>query len=522
MSIEGAAMLSKTNRGNLIESKRSECLSKVPLKTSDTSEFVANYFRENFFGLNLLLASNREPYVHQRLKGVLKTKEPVGGLTRALDPVMRAIGGTWVAWGSGNADREKSDEEGREPVPPLNPKYTLRRIWLEPNDLRAYYYGFSNQVLWPLFHNMLEKVRFRRWFWKHYVHVNRKFATILIEELAKAPSLLWIHDYHLALCPAMVRKVLPQTIITQFWHIPWVASEVLRALPQASDLLSSLLANDLLVFHTTQFVQNFLTACAKMLPHKVDFAQGKVDLGNRECYVSAVPISVDFAEINDYAASERSMRMINRFRDRYKLENYKVGLSVDRIDYTKGLLEKIDAVELFYEKYPAWRTKFSVIMVSASSRESIKAYRELKEKLLQRIKEVNERFGTADWTPIIFTGPMDKWSLIPLFRLSDLALISSLKDGMNLVAKEFIASQVDEKGVLLLSEFAGAADEMDYSIPINPYYTEDHADKIHFALSMPTEEIRQRMKALRRSLSNHNVYKWMREILCLVKEQKAD
>lgn len=474
---------------------------------------VAEYFRQNFLDARLILVSNREPYIHLHTKSGEKIREPIGGLTKALDPVMQAVGGTWVAWGSGNADRKYSDENDREPVPPFAPSYTLRRVWLERSVVRGYYYGFSNQVLWPLFHNMLEKVRLRRWYWTSYERVNRGFARTVGEEVKAGPSVVWLQDYHLATCPRTIRRNNPDAILTQFWHIPWVAPEVLQALPQARDLLEGLLANDLLAFHTPQFSNHFLEACDRMINCRVDFDKGEVLHEDRICHVCSVPISIDVEDMENYAASERSNRFIERFIEKFKLQDKIVAVSVDRIDYTKGLLEKLDALDLFFQNTPDWRGRLSLVMVSASSRDNIRAYSELKHKLMRKIAQLNERYGDGDWEPVIFTGALDKWSLAPLYRLSNLAIISSLKDGMNLVAKEYIASQVEENGVLLLSEFAGAAEDMGDSLPVNPYDTEGFADKILEAVRMTEAERKERMQRLRRRLREHNIYHWMMKVL---------
>ena len=474
---------------------------------------VADCFNISFPGQKLILVSNREPYIHLKTKTGEKIREPIGGLTKALDPVMQAVGGTWVAWGSGNSDRAHSDENDRELVPPFDHRYTLRRVWMERSEVRGAYHGFSNQVLWPLFHNMLEKVRLRRWFWHTYERINRRFAATVLSEIPKDKAVIWLQDYHLALCARSIRRNRPDAVLTQFWHIPWVSHEVLQALPQARELLEGLLANDVLAFHTPQFCLSFLEACELMVQCDVDYEDGTVTHNDGVCHVCPVPISIDVGDMESYAASERSDRFIKRFVEKFNLRGRAVAISVDRIDYTKGLLEKIDALDLFFAKYPDWRKRLSLVMVSASSRDNIRAYSDLKRKLLRKIEKINQRFGTEDWLPVIFTGALDKWSLIPLYRLSDMAIISSLKDGMNLVAKEYIACQIGGKGTLLLSEFAGAAEDMDATVPINPYDTEGFADQILASLQMSDSERKDRMSRLRRRLHRHNIFHWMIEIL---------
>ena len=277
-----------------------------PACAGSSSQTVAKLFDSYFRGKKLILVSNREPYVHQRTRGTEKVKEPIGGLTRALDPVMKSLGGTWIAWGSGNADQEHSDDRGRERVPPFFPSYTLRRVWLSRDEVSSYYYGFSNQVLWPLFHYMTDKVRLQRKFWRGYQSVNSKFSAAVSDELESAGGVVWLQDYHLALGPREVRKAFPKAVLTQFWHIPWVSPDVLRVIPQAEDLLDGLLANDMLTFHTPQFASNFLDACDQLIDCKVDYERGVVESGGRSCHVNSVPISIDFSDFNDYASSERA------------------------------------------------------------------------------------------------------------------------------------------------------------------------------------------------------------------------
>ena len=474
---------------------------------------VAECFSESFSGKTLILVSNREPYIHLKTKSGEKIREPIGGLTKALDPVMQAVGGTWVAWGSGNADRAHSDQHDCELVPPFDHRYTLRRVWMEHSEVRGAYHGFSNQVLWPLFHNMLEKVRLRRWFWNTYERINRRFAATVLSEIPEQEAVIWLQDYHLASCARAIRRKRPDAVLTQFWHIPWVSHEILQALPQSQELLEGLLANNMLAFHTPQFCINFLEACEVMLPCNVDYENGIVNHDAGICHVCPIPISIDAEDMASYAASDRSERFMKRFVEKFKLQGRAVAISVDRIDYTKGLLEKIDALDLFFAKHADWRGRLSLVMVSASSRDNIRAYSDLKRKLLRKIENINKRFGTEDWQPVIFTGALDKWSLIPLYRLSDMAIISSLKDGMNLVAKEYIACQIGGNGTLLLSEFAGAAEDMDAAVPINPYDTEGFADQILAALQMTDSERKDRMSRLRRRLHRHNIYHWMIEIL---------
>lgn len=433
----------------------------------------------------------------------------------ALDPVMQALGGTWVAWGHGDADREVVDENDRVGVPPEAPAYTLRRLWLSQEKIDNYYLGYSNQALWPLCHNVLEHVRFRDRFWDAYHEVNTQFAHAVVEEMEGREGLVWFQDYHLALAPAAVRNVRSDLTLAHFWHIPWPAWETYRVCPQKIELLEGLLANDLLGFHLESFVTNFLTTCVRELDAFVDWAKRAVVHQGHMTHVRPLPISIDVERFERMASSSETEARIAAIREEYDLQDKKVGIGVDRLDYSKGILERLEAVRILFREHPELVGALTFVQIAVPSRTEIPAYRHLEEKVDRRIAELNAALATDDWKPIIYLKtPLPQDELVAFYRMADVAVVSSVQDGMNLVVKEFIASQEEEDpGAVCLSEFAGASDEMNHSIQINPFYTEGFAEDIRRALELPVEKRRRSMTSMKRILREHSIYSWMSDFL---------
>ncbi len=450
-----------------------------------TADRVHQAFREHFPDARLAVVSNRQPYAHLRQDGEVTVQRPAGGLALALDPLLHAVGGTWVAWGHGDADPDVVDEHDRVRVPPEDPAYTLRRIWLTEEEIERYYLGYSNQALWPLCHNILEHVRFRDRFWKAYGEVNRRYAHATVEELDGADGLVWIHDYHLALAPRAIREVRSDLTLAHFWHIPWPPWETFRVCPQKVEIMEGLLANDLIGFHLESFAQNFLDTCAHELKVLVDWSQRTIVHRGRPTMVRALPISIDVAHFEQVATSEETARRIARIRERFRLKGRKIGIGVDRLDYSKGILERLEALRVFFRDNPDYVGKFTFVQIAVPSRGEIPAYQHLGEKVDARIEALNDDLSTDDWSPIAYIKhPLPQDELAAFYRMADVAIISSVVDGMNLVVKEFIACQGDDPGAVCLSEFAGAADDIDHSIPINPFYTVGFAQYIRTALVM--------------------------------------
>ena len=473
---------------------------------------VGPLFRDVFPGSRLVVVSNREPYEHRRRGDEIVTSRPAGGITSALDPLLQAVGGVWIAWGSGNADAEVADSSGRVRVPGEAPRYTLRRIWLDRADIRHYYLGFANQFLWPLCHLRPNLTRLRSADWARYRQVNRRFARAVLEEAQDGDAAIWFHDYHLALAPALVRAEAPEAALAHFWHIPWPPLEIFRVAPQAADLLEGLLANDLVGLHVPQFVENFLRCAHEILGADVDLDEGTAVHRGRVTHVRAFPISIDVEGFERNATREGAEEECARIRARYAPRDGQFGIGVDRMDYSKGLPEKLQALNLLWERYPEFRERFSFVQVAVPSRTDIDAYDELTHQVERLAWDINDRWGTRRWRPVrLIKRSLPPERLALLYRAADLCVVSSLQDGMNLVAKEFVASQVDGRGVLLLSQFAGAAEELEGAIEVNPYATEDFAQRIRDALLMPAAERRTRMERMRRSL--RTIYDWLADVL---------
>jgi alpha,alpha-trehalose-phosphate synthase [UDP-forming]/trehalose-phosphatase len=478
---------------------------------SQLSEKVS--FIEKLPKRSLIIVSNREPYIHKKIGQFIKVSRPAGGLTSAMDEVLNAIGGKWVAWGSGSADRETVDNKSCVPVPPNRPRYTLKRVWLTPEEVDNYYHGYSNHVLWPLCHITLEKVYFRKKYWDDYQKVNQAFANAILEEADKR-SIVWIHDYHLCLLPRMLRRINPELTIAHFWHIPWPDYSVFRVCPQAEEIIRALLSNDLIGFQIPLFVNNFIDCVCNLLEDaRVDRARSNIIYKGHITKLQAFPISVDYKKFDSLASSPRTVKTIEQLKDRYNLYDKYIGIGVDRLEYTKGLIKRFQAIDLFFDRYPEYRGRFTFIQITVPTRikEPYISYKATLEKL---IREINKKYSTDTWMPIIYRDTKaEHEDLVAFYRMADVAIISSIYDGMNLVAKEFVASQVDMKGVLLLSEFAGAAEELDGAILVNPYDLEEFSECIRKALSMSRAERRSRMKTLRMQVKERDIYKWISDIL---------
>ncbi|SEO61949.1 trehalose 6-phosphate synthase [Halogranum amylolyticum] len=466
-------------------------------------------------GRNLLVVSNREPYQHRYRddgKGIV-VDEPVGGLTAGLDRVMQRTGGTWVAWGDGDADPEVVNTANCVGVPPDDPKYTLKRVWLGEQEMREYYYGFSNQVLWPLCHDLVGKAKFEGSFWKRYQAVNETFVDIVADR-ADDDTVVWFQDYHLALAPRLAREKLPKATFLQFWHIPWPAWDTFRVCPQRQELLEGLLGNDLLGFHIERYCQHFLDCVENCLDGAtVDRETGEVHYDGRTTRVAAFPMTVDADRI------ERLSGVDDDFWPAFKRkhgigEETKVAVGVERLDYTKGIPERLEAFERFWEEHPEWQGKLTYVQKASESRVEIPAYQELIGTVEEKIAHLNDRFGTDDWTPVVYIDEtLPDEELYGLYRHSDLAVVTPIRDGMNLVAKEYVAAQTDGDGVLLLSDLAGADESLgDHALTVEPYDTAAFADQIEAALTMSPDERTRRMRLLREQVCGDDLDSWIRSL----------
>lgn len=473
-----------------------------------TAERLKEHVRMVLQGNQLLMISNREPYQHVWQGRQAKCIVPASGLVTAVEPILRACGGTWIAHGSGEADRENSDSNGKLRVPPYAPVYTLKRVWLSKEEEEGHYYGFSNEGLWPLCHIAHTRPIFRAADWAQYQRVNAKFADALEEELGgiENPYVL-IQDYHFALLPRMIKERHPDAKIALFWHIPWPNPEAFGICPWARELLHGMLGADLMGFHIQFHCNNFLDTVDRMLESRIDWENFSVNQTGHTTWVKPFPISIaadEFRESETEGSSARGMVLKGLGIDFQRL-----GVGVDRIDYTKGITERFKAIERFFERYPDFVGRFVFAELGAPSRTPIKRYNDLSTELDQEVERINRRFQTRTWRPIVFLKRHHSHAEIaPFLQTADVCLVTSLHDGMNLVAKEFVAARGDEKGVLILSQFAGASRELRDALLINPYDTDQVAKAIHDALIMSQQDQKARMSRMRKTIQEHNVYRW--------------
>ncbi|MGH9773489.1 MAG: alpha,alpha-trehalose-phosphate synthase (UDP-forming) [Candidatus Acidiferrales bacterium] len=476
-----------------------------------TAERLRAYVRGKLQGSPLFVVSNREPYSHVHRGRSVEVVVPASGLVTALEPILRACDGTWIAHGSGDADRETVDAHDRLRVPPNEPGYTLRRVWLGKEEEFGYYYGFANEGLWPLCHIAHTRPIFRAPDWRHYQEVNRKFAEVCLEEMKGTEQpLLLVQDYHFALLPRLVKEQRPDARVAIFWHIPWPNPEAFGICPWQKELLEGLLGADLVGFHIQAHCNNFLETVDMALESQIEWERFAVNRSGHRTFVQPFPISVDFVD-----AAHGAMARPSPFVQRAELlKNLGVhasfmGIGVDRVDYTKGILERFRGVERFFEKWPAYCGKFTFVQIGAPSRTQIKRYDDFLHEVEQEAARINSRFATNEWKPIVLlTRHHSHAEVLPYYQVADLCIVSSLHDGMNLVAKEFVASRNDDGGVLVLSCFTGAARELRDALIVNPYDTEELAEAIHAALELNSENTAPKMHAMRDFLREHNVYRW--------------
>ena len=463
----------------------------------------------------LIVVSNRQPYVFKTENGVTRGEMPPGGLTAAIDPLMRACGGTWIAQSNGPDDRAAMDDEGRIAVPPDAPAYSMRLLNLSEEENDGFYYGFSNEGLWPLCHIAYTEPVFDSEHFGFYQSVNRRFADLVLDEIEDDPAIILIQDYHLALLPRYIREVNPDAIIGQFWHIPWPNPDILRICPWQEEILDGMLGNDLLGFHLSGDCQNFISCVDANLEAQADPEYGLIDYRNETTLVRPFPISIDFDNLDAEARTEDVEMEMKRLSRELGLNRGRIlGLGIDRQDYTKGIPHRLRAVERLFERWPQYRGRLVFLQAGATSRTNIDSYMQLTIDIEATVNRINERFGHDGWQPVLYwPTSLPSATFSALRRLASFCAESSLHDGMNLVAKEYVASRVDEDGVLILSAFAGAAQELTGSLIINPYATEQFADAIHQALTMSETERRIRMRQMRNTVQENNIYKWAGRIM---------
>jgi alpha,alpha-trehalose-phosphate synthase [UDP-forming] len=482
-----------------------------------TAERLKEHVRQELGSKNLIVVSNREPYMHVRQSGSIECIMPAGGLVTALDPILQACGGVWIAHGSGDADREMSDAKGRLSVPPEDPRYTLRRIAISKEEEEGYYYGFSNEGIWPLCHITHTRPLFRLNDWVSYQKVNEKFAEAILEEIHnEAEPLVLVQDYHFALLPLLIKSKRPDARVAIFWHIPWPNPEVFGICPWKQEILLGLLGADLIGFHIQFHCNNFLETVDRYLESKINWDQFTIERKGESTAVRPFPISVAFPELAIPGAEQATAAPTAREVVAKMIGHVPkyLAVGVDRIDYTKGIAERLWGVERFLEKYPEYVGQFTFVELGAPSRTHIKRYHDLMAEVEETVDKINWRFRMKDWKPIVFLKAHHGHQTInPFYRVAQLCMVTSLHDGMNLVAKEFVATRDDEDGVLILSQFTGASRELQDAIIVNPYDVEELADAIHTALTMQRKERHERMHHMREVIRDRNVYRWAGNII---------
>lgn len=477
-------------------------------------ETLRNVLASELPGAQVIAVSNREPYIHNRNETEVKLQIPASGLVAALEPVIRACSGTWVAHGSGSADREMVDANDRVAVPPADPSYTLRRVWLSTEEQEGYYYGLANESLWPLCHIAFVRPSFREEDWQQYKAVNEKFADAIVAEARCADPIVLIQDYHFALLPKLLRQRLPKATSITFWHIPWPNAETFGIFPWKEEIIEGLLGSSILGFHTHFHCNNFIETVDRFVESRIDREHRSVVHRGNETLIRPYPISIEWPP-----AALAAQRPVDQCRAETKrrfgiADHVMLGVGMERFDYTKGILDRLRAIDALLRNHPEWHGRVTFIQGAAPTRDKLAAYQALQSEAAALADEVNARHGSGDWRPIVLSiRHHEPDEVFELYRAADFCIVSSLHDGMNLVAKEFVAARDDERGVLILSTFAGASRELSEALIVNPYHTHEMAEAVHHALAMPLAEQQARMRQMRALVRSRNVYRWAGQML---------
>ena len=463
----------------------------------------------------LIVVANREPYIHRYSGAEIECIRPASGMATALHPIMAAAGGTWIGHGSGDADRATVDEADHIMVPPEDPSYTLRRVWLTREQEDGFYYGLSNEGLWPLCHVAFTRPIFRQRDWEIYREVNAIFARAILKEAGSGTALVFIQDYHFALLPRMLKDLAGNRLtVAQFWHIPWPNRETFRTFPWREEILDGLLGNDLLGFQVRYHCQNFLDTVDRAIEAKVDHERFEITRHGKPTLIRPFPISIDYAAHVEHGLSDGVETAMRRWEVQLKLNGRCLGIGLERLDYTKGIPERLRGFDDLLEHHPAWRGRATFVQVAVPSRSLLQEYQNIAHEVDRLVERINARWRTDDWEPIVLLKThYDLTDMIGLHRLARFCVVSSLHDGMNLVAKEFIASRTDELGTLILSRFAGAQRELPDAIDINPFATHEVGEAMRRCLEMPEAEQRKRMRRMRDQVAYNNVFRWAGKFL---------
>jgi trehalose 6-phosphate synthase len=490
-----------------------------------TAERLRIFLQSALEGRQFCVVSNRQPYQQYYRGNSVETLVPASGLVTAMEPILCASDGTWVAHGAGDADHATVDGRDRLRVPPGSPKYTLRRVWLGKEEEDGYYYGFANEGLWPLCHIAHTRPVFRADDWRYYQQVNLKFATAALEEVGDARDpIILVQDYHLALVPRLIKEKRPDARVAIFWHIPWPNPETFGICPWQHDLLDGLLGADLIGFHIESHCRNFLETVDRSLESRIEWERMNITRGSHPTLVRPFPISVEPPEAPD-EGHERNSVFLERvdLLQRLNIQADYLGVGVDRLDYTKGIPERFHGVERFLETHPSYQGRFTFVQIAAPTRTRINRYQDIIAEVENEAERINRRFQTRHWKPIILLERHHSHSEIkPWYHAADFCMVTSLHDGMNLVAKEFIASRGDGGGAVILSRFAGASQELPDALIVNPYDTEQMAEAIRMALELPPEEKRGRMRIMRRVVRENNIYRWAAHLIGAVSDIRLE
>ncbi len=449
-----------------------------------------------------IIVSNRLPVKIQRNEqDELEYHTSAGGLATGLGSIYKEGDNLWIGWPGLVSD----DSEERQEITQAIAKESMYPVFLTQEDIRDFYEGFSNETLWPNFHYFIQYAIYEPHLWEAYKRVNRKFVEV-IKEKADPDDTLWIHDYQLMLVPGMLREEYPEVSVGFFLHIPFPSYEIFRLIPWRRELLNGILGSDLIGFHTYDDMRHFLSSVSRIVG--VSNSQGRVVVDNRTVMVDSFPMGIDYAKYAEAAASPEALEKEVHYR--ISLGDQKLILSIDRLDYSKGIPTRLEAFELFFERYPEYRNKISLIMVVVPSRDSVGKYKELKEEVDRLVGRINGKYGRINWTPIHFfyrSFPLEELSAF--YRMADVALVTPVRDGMNLVCKEFVASKINKKGVLILSEMCGASKELSDAILINPNDLDQMVEALRRALTMPEEEQIMHITNMQNSLKRYNITHWV-------------
>jgi alpha,alpha-trehalose-phosphate synthase [UDP-forming] len=480
-----------------------------------TPDHLRSLLRTQLRGDEIIVVSNREPYIHENAPAGVIVRRPASGLVTAIEPVMRACSGTWIAHGSGSADRQAVDAHDRVRAPPGREEYTLRRIWLTEQEERGYYYGFANEGMWPLCHVAHVRPVFRERDWLAYREVNGRFADAVVSEARSDDPVVMVQDYHFALLPAMIRERLPNATILSFWHIPWPNPESFGICPWRREILEGMLGSTILGFHTRYHCKNFIETVDRNLEARIEHEHSTISFHDVDTLVESYPISIEWPGAIETAAWPSVAECRRNVTLRLGLAaNPAIAVGIDRLDYTKGVVERMQAVDRLLAQHPEWIGRFVLVQAAAPSRSVLQEYRSFQQQVRYVAERINQRYGSGDYRPIhLLMEHHEREAVTELYRAADVCLVTSLHDGMNVVCKEFVAARSDQRGVLILSRFAGAAREMTEALLVNPYHIEECAAAIQRALTMPEAEQRERMASLRMTVREFNVYRWAGRML---------